>query len=662
MATGLEAAWVGCIMIFTSSTVVRPPRPWAPMPSALILSQSSIRSSSSLFCGPRCLSSNISMSSISTSFAISIAFSAVPPMPMPSMPGGHQPAPMVGTVLEHPVDDRIRRVQHHELRLGFGAAPLAATITSTVSPGTSDMLITAGVLSFVLVRLPAGSASTLARSLLSTSLYARRTPSLTMSSRLIVAPSQRTFMPTFRNTVTMPVSWQIGRLPSAHMRLLRVGDALDEVFLTNDGHGGGPTYRNEKPVRQGSGRLAVRMRVRNDAVHPGHHQRRHQERHVDRHLPQDRVRVFLGRIDERLEQVDRGDADQRHRQLHLEHARVDVVQPFGLIFVALDAELGHEDVVPADDHHDQEVGDHHHVDQAQHGEHDLGFVHVAQVRNQVPHLDDEEVHIGCLGDDQPQRRIQRVQRIGRAAALSPPLHRLAWPRGPARHENARHHACQRDAVRPTRRFSQCDDAVRGSRNRQHRREHACKHRAHHQRIAQQRLRRIGGRSARRFAAAVGVENRDACHRQHHRRQRPARRLFAQHQPRQQRHCGWNRARDDARGQRRGQPHTVQHQQRETERTEEGLEEQVRPLAAGDAAHPRWLVPRCHADDGNQKAQQRKQHHRHDGDDRFTETDVAADQCHGSNQEKGVDGHDENSVETGTGRGSLAGYVALRCVP
>ena len=45
----------------------------------------------------RC-SSCMSMGSISDSLASSIAFSAVPPMPMPSMPGGHQPAPMVGTV------------------------------------------------------------------------------------------------------------------------------------------------------------------------------------------------------------------------------------------------------------------------------------------------------------------------------------------------------------------------------------------------------------------------------------------------------------------------------------------------------------------------------------------------------------------------------------
>ncbi len=45
--------------------------------------------------------------------------------------------------------------------------PLAATITSTLPPGTTLTLTMAGVLSPVLRRLPAGSASTLARSLLS---------------------------------------------------------------------------------------------------------------------------------------------------------------------------------------------------------------------------------------------------------------------------------------------------------------------------------------------------------------------------------------------------------------------------------------------------------------------------------------------------------------
>ena len=49
--------------------------------------------------GPRSRSSWMSMGSIRASLAITAAFSAVPPMPIPSMPGGHQPAPMVGTVL-----------------------------------------------------------------------------------------------------------------------------------------------------------------------------------------------------------------------------------------------------------------------------------------------------------------------------------------------------------------------------------------------------------------------------------------------------------------------------------------------------------------------------------------------------------------------------------
>ena len=38
ITTGLEAAWVGADFTFTSSTVVRPPSPWAPIPSLLTLS------------------------------------------------------------------------------------------------------------------------------------------------------------------------------------------------------------------------------------------------------------------------------------------------------------------------------------------------------------------------------------------------------------------------------------------------------------------------------------------------------------------------------------------------------------------------------------------------------------------------------------------------
>ena len=38
IATGNPAAWVGNSLTFTSSTVVSPPRPWAPIPSALTFS------------------------------------------------------------------------------------------------------------------------------------------------------------------------------------------------------------------------------------------------------------------------------------------------------------------------------------------------------------------------------------------------------------------------------------------------------------------------------------------------------------------------------------------------------------------------------------------------------------------------------------------------
>ena len=48
--------------------------------------------------------------------------------------------------------------------------PLAATCTSTVFPGTSVMCTTAGVLSFVFLRSKCGSATMLARSLLSAKL------------------------------------------------------------------------------------------------------------------------------------------------------------------------------------------------------------------------------------------------------------------------------------------------------------------------------------------------------------------------------------------------------------------------------------------------------------------------------------------------------------
>ena len=78
----------------------------------------------------------ISIGSIRDALAISIAFSAVPPAPIPIIPGGHQPAPIVGIVL---------RTQSVRLSSGLSTVnfdlfsdppPFAATVISNVSPLT----------------------------------------------------------------------------------------------------------------------------------------------------------------------------------------------------------------------------------------------------------------------------------------------------------------------------------------------------------------------------------------------------------------------------------------------------------------------------------------------------------------------------------------------
>ena len=126
-----------------------------------------MRSSSTLFFGPRAFSSAMSIGSISDSLAISIAFSAVPPTPMPSMPGGHQPAPMLGTVFSTQSTMESEGLSITNLDLASEPPPFAATSTSSLSPATICTLITAGVLSRVFLRPKSDSSSTEARSGLS---------------------------------------------------------------------------------------------------------------------------------------------------------------------------------------------------------------------------------------------------------------------------------------------------------------------------------------------------------------------------------------------------------------------------------------------------------------------------------------------------------------
>ena len=104
---------------------------------------------------------------VNACLASSTQCSAVPPMPIPSIPGGHQPAPICGS---------ISSTHSTTLSLGFIIMnldlfslppPLAATSMLTVEPGTRSTCSTHGVLSRVLRRVNAGSARTEARSLLS---------------------------------------------------------------------------------------------------------------------------------------------------------------------------------------------------------------------------------------------------------------------------------------------------------------------------------------------------------------------------------------------------------------------------------------------------------------------------------------------------------------
>ena len=85
-------------------------------------------------------------------------------------------------------------------------------------------------------------------------------------------------------------------------------------------------------------------------------------------------------VHEHLEQMDGGDAHDGGGELDLQHVGVDVREPFGLVTVALEADAGDERLVAADDHHDQQVGDHDDVDELEHGEHDVRLGRPARSR------------------------------------------------------------------------------------------------------------------------------------------------------------------------------------------------------------------------------------------------------------------------------------------
>src|SRR6202011_1388831 len=112
---------------------------------------------SSFDAGPRAISAPISMGSMRDFLASNMAFSALPPMPTPSIPGGHQPAPISGTMSSTQSATESDGFNMANMDLFSDPPPFAATVISSSSPGTNSVWITAGVLSRVLERLNAGS-------------------------------------------------------------------------------------------------------------------------------------------------------------------------------------------------------------------------------------------------------------------------------------------------------------------------------------------------------------------------------------------------------------------------------------------------------------------------------------------------------------------------
>src|SRR5688500_240983 len=126
------------------------------------------------------------------------------------------------------------------------------------------------------------------------------------------AKSNRTPMPIFTNTFTIPVSWQMGRRPSAHMRELVRICAIASLAAQGSNPPGGLSG-GAGARRRGSGRgrrvgwwscVLAGLVVRHAAVAGRDGHRGQQEGEVDAGLGDDGLPVVGFGIDEGLVQVD----------------------------------------------------------------------------------------------------------------------------------------------------------------------------------------------------------------------------------------------------------------------------------------------------------------------------------------------------------------------
>src|SRR5215218_157556 len=133
-------------------------------------------------------------------------------------------------------------------------------------------------------------------------------------------------------------------------------------------------------------------------------------------------------LDEGAEQVDRRDADNRHRQLDLEHARIHVAKPLRLIRMPFQVQPRHEGFVATDDYHHQQIRDHHHVDEAEHNQHDLLFAKRGGMGDEMPKLLHEQDHINELSDNQAEIKRQLQPPGAEDQLRKRPETAIAWRR------------------------------------------------------------------------------------------------------------------------------------------------------------------------------------------------------------------------------------------
>src|SRR5271157_1465481 len=112
-------------------------------------------------------------------------------------------------------------------------------------------------------------------------------------------------------------------------------------------------------------------------------------------------------IDKVLENLHQRDASDRQSDLDLQDAGINMVEPLRAICCACDVEAVDKNTVPALHHHDDEVGDHAGVHEAQQHDHQGFHVPRELVDNETIVVDEERHDVQGEGYD--ERDVDRVE-------------------------------------------------------------------------------------------------------------------------------------------------------------------------------------------------------------------------------------------------------------